>query len=186
MSRKPEAIEKDVQETAATGRPPIDKWHPELSGDIDIRITRDGVWMYQGKPLGRESIARLFSTILRREEDGEHYLVTPVEKWRIKVEDTPLLAHSPQVTGQGREQVVSVTTNMGETLELGPDHPLTLDYYPDSDEPRPVVGVFHGVEARLVTNAWYELAKYATENPQNPDQVGIWSNGEFFNLGQGA
>lgn len=186
MSKKPEAIVKDVQESVAKGRPPIEKWHPELSGDIDIRISRDGTWIYQGKPLGRESIARLFSTILRREDDGEYYLVTPVEKWHIQVEDAPMVAHSPQVSGEGREQVITVVTNMGDTLTIGPDHPLVLDHYPDDGEPRPVVRVIHGLDARLATAAWYELADHATENPENPDQVGLWSNGEFFILGQGA
>lgn len=186
MSKKPETIAKEVQNANVKGRPPIDKWHPELSGDIDIRITRDGTWMYEGKPLGRESIARLFSTILRREDDGEYYLVTPVEKWRIQVEDTPLLAHTVNVKGEGRDQVVSVITNMGEALDIGPDHPLRVEQYPDTGEPRPVVDVFHGAEARLVTTAYYELTDYVTENPDNPKELGVWSQGNFYTLGHGT
>lgn len=180
MSKEPEAIAKEVEKAAGSKRPPIDQWNPELSGDIDIRIARDGTWIYQGKPLGRESIARLFSTILRREADGHYYLVTPVEKWRIQVEDTPLLAHTLQVEGQGRQQTLTVTTNLGETLTIGEQHPLTVGTYTETGAPRPVIGVFHGVEARLVTAAYYELAEHVTEHPENPDELGVWSQGSFF------
>ncbi|WP_322853379.1 DUF1285 domain-containing protein [Marinobacter sp. X15-166B] len=93
MTKDPEELASHVQQVSSGGKslPPVDTWTPELSGDIDIRITRDGQWLYRGVPLKREAITRLFATILRREEDGEYYLVTPVEKWRIQVEDAPSL-----------------------------------------------------------------------------------------------
>jgi len=185
MSQKPETIVQQVESAQAPGKglPPLETWHPDLSGEIDIVIARDGQWLYQGKPIGREAIVRLFSTILRRESDGHHYLVTPVEKWRITVEDTPILAHSLEASGEGRDQVLSVTTNTGETLIIGEEHPLHVGVYEGTDEPRPVVGVRHGVEARLVTAAYYDLAARVTEESSGPNaDIGVWSSGDFYKI----
>lgn len=186
MTGDPKNIEKQVKSAASgdKGLPPIDQWHPELSGDIDIRIARNGLWIYRGDPMEREAIPRLFSTILRREADGEHYLVTPVEKWRVVVDDAPLLAHTLEVAGEGREQEVSVVTNMGERIAISADHPFTVGRYPDSDQPRPVVAVRHGLEARLVTAAFYDLANYVEEVERDGlSTLGFWSMGHFFPVG---
>ncbi len=187
--QKPEAIEAQVDDArkGEQGPPPLDQWHPDLSGDIDIRIARDGSWYFKGDKMHREALTRLFSTIMRREDDGDYYLVTPVEKWRITVDDTPLLAHTLTVTGKGRDQVLQVITSAGETLTLGAEHPLTVNNYPGVDEPRPVVAVRFGLEARLVTSAFYDLARYVVENPAGtPDSFGVWSDGVFFEIGPGA
>ena len=188
MSMKPENLAQQVDETVKnSGNPPLDQWNPALSGDMDLRISRDGQWIFKGEPLAREAIVRLFSTILRREQDGEYYLVTPAEKWRIKVEDAPLLAHSLQVVGEGDRQVISLTTNMGETLEIGQHHSLEVGVYPDSDEPRPIVTVRHGVEARVVTAAYYELAEHVVERNEDGQPVlGVFSHGIFYKIGQGG
>ncbi len=188
MSKRPEDIARSVQQaTTAKALPPLESWHPELSGDMDLIITRDGNWLYQGAPIAREATVKLFSTILRREDDGEFYLVTPVEKWRIKVEDTPLLAHSLEARGHGEDQVLSVTTNVGESLEIGTEHPLVVGQYPGSDEPRPVVQVRHGLEARLVTAAFYDLADRVEERDvQGKSQLGVLSHGKFWKIGQGG
>lgn len=185
MTQKPETIAQQVENAQSPdkGLPPLEAWNPELSGDIDIVIARDGQWLYQGKPIAREALVRLFSTILRREEDGEHYLVTPVEKWRITVEDTPLLAHSLDATGEGEAQVLSVTTNTGETVTIGKEHPLYVGTYEGTEEPRPVVALRHGVEARLVTAAYYDLADLVTEQATaNSVALGVWSNGNFYKI----
>ncbi|MDX1634372.1 MAG: DUF1285 domain-containing protein [Marinobacter sp.] len=188
MSQNPDKLESQLAGVdTRQSRPPIEKWNPELSGDIDIRIARDGTWYFQGGPMAREALVRLFSTILRRESDGEYYLVTPVEKWRILVEDTPLLAHGLEVSGQGEDQVIHLTTNTGERVRVDDQHPLRVGSYPDSDEPRPMVLLEHGLEARLVTAAFYELAGYVTEQPGgDSNRVGVWSAGVFFELGEGA
>ena len=168
-------------------RPPIDQWHPDFTGDLDLVIRRDGQWIYEGKPIAREATVRLFSTILRREADGEFYLVTPVEKWRIRVEDTPLLAHSLAVLGAGEQQVLQLTTNTGEVLTVSDEHPLSVGQYPSSHEPRPVIAVAHGVVARLVTAAFYELAELAEEREQDGETVyGVLSHGKFWKIGQGG
>lgn len=188
MSNSPDKLARQVTDSVNTpGQPPVADWHPALSGDMDLRIARNGEWIFRGEPLAREAIVRLFSTILRREDDGEYYLVTPVEKWRIQVEDTPLLAHTMKVEGQGDRQVVSLTTNVGERLEVGPEHPLAVGHYPGSDEPRPVVRVRHGVDARLVTSAFYDLAGHVVErNEEGYPVLGVFSHGIFYKIGQGG
>ncbi len=188
MSQNPENLVEQVQETSKDlSGPPIDKWHPELSGDMDLRINRDGQWIHKGEPLGREAIVRLFSTILRREEDGEYYLVTPVEKWRIQVDDTPLLAHSFQLEGSGEGQVIKFTTNVGETIEVGDEHPLSVGSYEDTGQPRPVIRVRHGLDARLVTAAYYDLAEHVVEQTVDGKTVlGVFSAGNFYKIGPGG
>lgn len=188
MSQTPENLVEQVNKTAKNlSRPPLDKWHPELSGEMDLRVTRDGHWIHKGEPLGREAIVRLFSTILRREDDGEYYLLTPVEKWRIQVEDTPLLAHSFEVEGAGAEQVIKLTTNVGETLEVGAEHPLEVGSYDDSGQPRPIIRVRHGVDARLTTAAYYDLAEHVIEHSIDGNVVlGVFSHGNFYKIEQGG
>jgi len=181
---EPEHIAKSVN-CHADEAPPLEKWHPELTGDMDLTITRDGQWMYQDHPIPRESATRLFSRILRREDDGEFYLVTPVEKWRIQVEDTPLLAHSPTLRGEGRDQVLSVTTNMGDTLDIGEAHPLDIGHYQQTGEPRPVVLVREGIEARLPRSAFYHLVELAQEqNVDGEPWLGVFSQGKFWKIGK--
>lgn len=189
MSQDPNAIEEQVKAagTGQKGPPPLDQWNPELSGDIDIRIARDGSWYYKGETLKRHALVRLFSTILRREDDGEYYLLTPVEKWRIRVEDAPLLAHTLTATGTGKDQVLHLTTNTDETFLISEDHPLNIETYPDSDEPRPLIRTRHGLDALLVTAAFYELTRYLVENPNGSSgSLGVWSDGIFFEIGLGA
>ncbi|WP_138441416.1 DUF1285 domain-containing protein [Marinobacter alexandrii] len=185
MSQNPETIANQVGEASKSpGHPPLDQWQPELSGDMDLRVTRDGQWIYKGEPLAREAIVRLFSTILRLEDDGEFYLVTPVEKWRIQVDDAPLLAHSLTVEAGGAEQVIKLTTNVGEVLEIGEDHPLDVGRYLGTDEPRPIIHVRHGVTARLVTAAFYDLAEHVVEREGRAGpELGVFSNGNFYKIG---
>lgn len=186
MSQSPDNLAKHVKEAVKSPQhPPLEKWHPELSGEMDLLITRDGQWLHKGEPLAREAIVRLFSTILRREDDGEYYLLTPVEKWRIQVEDTPLLAHSLTVEGESEAQVVRLTTNVGEILEVGSEHPLEVGTYSGLDEPRPVIYVRHGLVARLVTAAYYDLTAQMIEKSENGQSVfGVLSRGNFYKIGQ--
>ena len=188
MSQNPEKLAEQLPKDAGkSGLPPLDSWHPELSGDMAMRISRDGQWIYQGDPIRRDALVRLFASILRREDDGEYYLVTPVEKWRIQVQDTPLLAHSLTVEGEGRNQQVSLTTNVGETLVISEKHPLRVDCYPGSNEPRPVILVRHGIEARLTTSAYYDLAQHLVEQTVDGQSVyGLYSCGNFYKVGQGG
>ena len=159
------------------GLPPVHLWHPEHCGDIDIRIRKDGVWFHEGTPIGREALVRLFSTVLRLDPDGYH-LVTPVEKMRITVEDAPFIATRVDriQKDDGRDALV-FQTNVGDTVEAGPDNAIRVEIDPDSGEPRPYVHVRRGLEALIARPVFYELAEMARE------QDGVWgvgSNGAFF------
>ena len=99
--------------------PPVEKWNPPLCGDIDMEIRADGTWFYLGTPIGRAPLVRLFSTVLRKDEDGQTYLVTPVEKLAIRVADAPFLAVEMQTSGQDGQAILSFRTNVGDVVEAG-------------------------------------------------------------------
>ena len=160
--------------------PPVEQWQPERVGSIDILIARDGTWYHQGDPIRREAMVRLFSTILRR-EGARYFLVTPVEKLEIRVEDVPLQAIRLERDGSGEEQRLLLTTNTGEHVLVDADHALRVE---DADaEPRPYVHVRAGLEARLTRPVFYELAELAEPSPTAPGMLGVWSAGTFFELG---
>lgn len=135
---------------------PIDQWHPESCGDIDIRIARDGSWWHEGTRIRRERLVRLFSALLKCEE-GQHYLITPVEKMRIQVEDRPLQVVFIDDTGEGTTAV----TADGRTITIGDDHPLKFSVLDGVQVAE--VYVNHGLWARFNRNAFYELATKAEE-----------------------
>ena len=158
--------------------PPVDKWNPDHCGDSRMRIARDGTWFHDGRPILRPAMVRLFSTILRREPDGRHVLVTPVEKLEIEVESTAFRAVEMQTEGAGRERKIALKLDSGDALIVGADHPLRLC---EGDAgPSPRVLVRHGLEAELSRAIYYELAEIALAEAADPP--GIWSNGAFFAL----
>ena len=160
------------------GPPPVDKWNPALCGDSQMRIARDGTWSYRGSPIGRPAMVRLFSTVLRREPDGSHVLVTPVEKLSIKVESTAFRATQMTMSGKGEQRRIGLTLDSGDALIVGPDHPLTVVDTPEGPSPR--VAVRFGLEAELARPLYYELADIALAEGHDPP--GIWSDGIFFPL----
>lgn len=160
--------------------PPVQSWHPPLSGDIDIRIARDGTWYHQGTRFERESLLRLFASILKREGD-EYFLVTPVEKWRLRVEDVPYIAIDVEILGEGEEGELVFRTNVGDSVHANALHPLRVETDPDTGEPSPYVMVRHGMEARLSRSVFYRLVENA--ELRDDGTVGIWSGGNFFALG---
>jgi uncharacterized protein len=163
---------------AQPGRPPVEKWQPALSGDIDIRIERNGDWYHEGGRIERPPLVRLFASILRREADGQHYLVTPVEKWRIRVEDTPLLAVDMEVAGEGAERKMVFRLNTDELVLLDAAHPLTVDT--EGDEPHPVLHLERGLGARLTRALFYRLVDLAEPHGA---ELRIASAGSWFSLG---
>jgi hypothetical protein len=172
----------ELQREAASGRalPPVEKWNPAHCGDIDIRIARDGTWFHQGTPIGRKELVRLFSTILRK--DGADYvLVTPAEKMRITVEDAPFLAVLMDAEGEGREQVLTFTTNVGDETVAGRDNPIRVETDPVTDEPAPYVHVRSGLEAKIARSVFYRMVDLAVTDG---DQLGVWSGGVFFAIGR--
>lgn len=160
-------------------RPPIEKWQPELSGDIDICIKADGRWFHEGDEIKRDSLLALFASILRREDDGEYYLVTPVEKWRLKVEECAFQLVNMELFAENTlQQVVVFSSNVGTKYELSEKHPLCIDYK-DSGEPIPFVKVEHGLTAKLGRNIYYQLADLSAK--QSDDHT-ISSHQQTFSL----
>jgi hypothetical protein len=158
--------------------PPVDQWNPEACGHSGMRIARDGTWFHDGSPIGRPAMVRLFSTVLRRETDGRHVLVTPVEKLEIDVESTAFRAVEMQSEGEGRKRRIAFRLDSGDALMLGPKHPLRLA---DAEHgPSPRLLVRHGLEAELTRPVYYELAEIALSEGHKPP--GVWSEGAFFPL----
>ena len=165
--------------------PPVDRWNPERCGHSGMRIARDGTWYHDGEPIRRPAMVRLFSTVLRREPDGRHMLVTPVEKLEIDVEATAFRAVEMESEGEREQRRIALRLDSGDALILGPDHPLRL--VADEHGPSPRVAVRHGLEAELARPVYYELAEIAlTEAQSNPKSwpPGVWSDGAFFPLDQ--
>jgi uncharacterized protein len=164
--------------------PPVEDWHPEYCGEMDMEIRRDGSWWHEGMRIGRERLIRLFSTILRKDDDGETYLVTPGEKIRIKVEAAPFLAIRLEAEGEGREARIAFETNMGDMVVAGPDHPIRVETGADG-EPEPFIHVRGRLEALITRAAFYDLAALAVTG-QDGRTMGVWSGGVFFALGPKA
>jgi len=141
-----------------------------------MRIARDGTWFHQGSPIGRTAMVRLFSTILRREPDGSHVLVTPVEKLDIDVEDAPFVAVEMKVEGSGADTEIAFRLNTGDLVPAGPDHAIRFEAREDG--PHPYLHVRAGLEALIARTVYYEIAALALDNGSNP--AGIWSRGTFF------
>lgn len=162
------------------GLPPVHLWNPPFTGEMDMRIARDGTWFHDGTPINREALVKLFSTILRK--DGDTYvLVTPVEKVRIEVEDAPFVALDFDVEGEGEGQVLTFTTNVGDATVAGPKAPIRVEHDAGSDEPAPYVMVRAGLEARIDRKSFYrlvELGEHQEVDGQN--WFGVMSGGTFF------
>ncbi|MFQ5773449.1 MAG: DUF1285 domain-containing protein [Kiloniellaceae bacterium] len=153
-------------------------------GDFEIRIARDGTWYYQNSPIGRKALVRLFSSVLRREDDGEYWLVTPAERGRIVVEDAPFTAVELSVSGSGPAQVLSFRTNVGDWVEAGPEHPIRVSCAPDSGEPSPYILVRDRLEALIVRSVYYHLVDIGVERKRDGKKIlGVWSKETFFPLG---
>lgn len=167
--------------------PPVERWNPPPSGDMDLCIARDGTWYHEGRPIVRERLVRLFATILRREADGGYYLVTPVEKWRIRVTDAPFLAVLLEAEGQGPDQRLDFLTNLGERVAAGPNRPIEVEYRAGGEEPAPYVQVRNGLRARLTRAVFLDLAEcIETREHAGLRVYGVWSRGAFFPLGPAA
>jgi uncharacterized protein len=158
--------------------PPVDRWSPERCGHSGMRIARDGSWYHEGTRIERPAMVRLFSTVLRREPDGRHVLVTPAEKLDIDVEGTAFRAVEIQSEGEGRSRRIAFRLDSGDAVILGPDHPLRL--IDDEHGLSPRLLVRHGLEAELSRPVYYELAEIAVTEGHEPP--GVWSDGEFFPL----
>jgi len=140
-----------------------ESWNPEFCGDIDMEIRRDGTWFYMGTPIGRMPLVQLFSTVLRKDEDGRTYLVTPVERVGIRVEDAPFVAVEMNASGQGDEQVITFRTNVGDVVEAGPERPIRFVNEDETGGLKPYVLVRGRLEALIGRPVMYELVEYGEE-----------------------
>lgn len=178
----PEALfERLLAEQRRQQLPPVEKWQPEHTGTIDIRIARDGTWYHEGRPIERHAIVELFATILRREGDA-YFLVTPVEKLAITVDDAPFQAVFMERDGEGDGQRLLFTTNVGDHVLADAEHPIDVREY--DGEPAPYVLVRNGLWALLSRNVFYQLAELAAPVPGDPGKLGVRSCGEWFELGE--
>ena len=154
-------------------------------GDFDIRIARDGTWFHQGSPIVRKPLVRLFASVLRREADGAFWLVTPVERGRVIVDDAPFVAVELAARGSGSSQALRFRTNIGDWVEADAAHPIRVAHAPDSGEPSPYILVRDGLEALIARSAYYHLVELAVEREQGGETVlGVWSKETFFPLGR--
>lgn len=161
--------------------PPVHQWNPPFCGDLDMEIKRDGTWFYEGTPIGRKPMVRLFSTILKREGDA-YFLVTPVEKVGIRVEDAPFVAVDLEAAGEGRDQVIRFTTNVGDTVLAGPDNAIRV-LRDKRDEPSPYIHVRAGLEALIDRKSFYRLVDLGEAHEVDGTAwFGVWSQGEFFRI----
>ena len=154
----------------------------ELRG-LDMRIARDGTWHYRGSPINRMPLVKLFASVLRREDDGSYWLVTPAERGRVDVEDVPFIAVEVDREGEGNAQNLIFRTNLDEIVTAGPDHPLRVETAADGT-PAPYILVRSGLEARLARPVFYEVVDLGEEVADNEEtRLGVWSGGTFFDLG---
>jgi uncharacterized protein len=167
-----------IQEaTKSQGPPPVHLWNPPFCGDIPMRIARDGTWFYMNSPIGRKPLYKLFSSILRHDDDGKYYLVTPVEKCGIEVEDAPFLAVRMQAEGEGAGQRITLETNVDDIVAVGPAHPLRFAEEPETRGLKPYVRIRANLDALVARALFYDLVALGSVEG---DWFGVWSEGRFF------
>lgn len=176
MSKTLQELEALLKNQASL--PPVDQWDPDLSGDIDIVIRSDGHWYHEGDQIKRQELVNLFASILRREGDGEYYLLTPVEKWRIQVEECPLQIVDLEVSSDSPPKIL-LKTNTEQWYVLSEDHPLTVEQA--QGEPKPVVMTQRGLCAKVNRPCFYRLVELAA---QRDDELVLETDRGAFSLGQ--
>ena len=170
-----DSLASAAQGFAKRGPAPVHLWNPDFCGDLDMRIARDGTWFYLGTPIGRMPLVKLFASILKREGE-DYFLVTPVEKVGIKVDDVPFMA----VDFEMADGDLTFETNVGDFVPLGPDHPMRIEMN-EKGEPAPYVRVRANLEARIDRKSFYRLVDMATPHMHRGESwLGVFSNGAFF------
>ncbi len=171
-----ESLASAARKAAKRGPAPVHLWNPPFCGDLDMRIARDGTWFYLGTPIGRKELVRLFASIIRRDGD-DYFLVTPVEKVGIQVDDAPFVA----VDFEAQDGVLTFETNVGDNVAAGPDHPIRVVRDPKTGEPSPYVLVRANLEALIDRKSFYRLVDIGeTELVDGAGWFGVRSAGVFF------
>lgn len=167
----------------AKGPPPVHLWNPPFCGDIDMRIAQDGTWFYMNSPIGRKPLVQLFASVLRHDADGKYYLVTPVEKVGIRVDDAPFTAVRMRLEGVGQSQVIRFETNVDDEVTVDDAHTLRFAVEAGTDGLKPYVLVRAGLEALVSRALFYDLAAAGTVVEE---WFGVWSSGQFFPMQKAA
>ncbi len=157
-----------------------------------MRIARDGTWYYRGSPINRKPLVKLFSTVLRREDDGTHWLVTPAERGRVVVEDAAFTAVEVMASGSGRDQVLHFRTNVDDMVTADATHPIHVEPQRDRLESAPyirvrpgLVAAAPGLEALILRSVYYHLIEMGEVGVSDGRAAfGVWSSGVFFSLGE--
>jgi uncharacterized protein len=173
-------LEALLKAQAGKGAAPVEQWNPPYCGDIGLRIRSDGVWLYRESPIGRPALVKLFASVLRKDADGRHCLVTPAEKIDVAVDDAPFLAVEMEVRGKGRAQSLIFRTNVDDIVTAGPDHPLRFTVERNSGALKPYLRVRGRLEALGTRALLYDLVELGTE--EEGRGLGLWSGGAFFPL----
>jgi hypothetical protein len=168
------------------GPPPVELWNPPFCGDIDMRIAADGTWFYQKSPIGRLALVKLFASVLKREA-GKHFLVTPVEKVGIVVEDAPFLAVEMKTSCEDGGQVLEFRTNVDDWVTAGPGHTLRFELQPETGGLKPYLHVRRDLWAKVTRALFYDLVALGEERDVNgKGMFGVVSRGEFFAMAEAS
>ena len=172
----------DFSKRKKKGIPPVEKWNPPFCGDIDMHILRNGKWTYMGSEIKRPAMIKLFSNIVRLDEDGHYYLVTPVEKVRIKVDDVPFVAVSMKKIKEEGVNCLSFTTNVQDEVTLSKENPIEI-VINDNDEPSPYITIRKNLKALISRSVYYDLINMAEEEVIDDKKfLVIKSNNTLFKL----
>src|SRR5712671_1140713 len=175
-----DAIAGAVGEVAAKGAPPVHLWNPPICGDLDMRIATDGTWHYLKTPIGRPALVKLFASVLKREGD-KYFLVTPVEKCGITVDDAPFLAVEMKIEDGAQGHVLNFRTNVDDWVACGPEHRLRFEPEPDTGGLKPYLHVRRDLWAKVTRALFYDLVELGEERELGGQNMfGIVSGGEFF------
>jgi hypothetical protein len=160
--------------------PPVEKWNPPFCGDLDMRIATDGTWFYLGTPIGRPALVRLFASVIKREE-GRYFLVTPVEKVGIRVEDAPFLAVEMEIENRGPKQSLIFRTNVDDVVRCDADHRLRFEPEADTGGLRPYLHVRRDLWAKVTRALFFDLVAIGEVREEGGWRMfGVASSGEFF------
>ncbi|WP_420549008.1 DUF1285 domain-containing protein [Curvivirga sp.] len=184
MNEAEKAAKQSIKELMENGQGLRDFPWPDQICNYDMFIARNGDWYHEGGQIKRQALCKLFSTILQKDDEGQFWLVTPVEKGKIEVEDAPFVAVEMIVEGQGKDQTLSLRSNLDHWVTVDKEHPLRIDVDLETDEPAPYVLIRDDLEALIVRSVFYDLVALAEEiEHEGQVKLGIWSSGHFFEIG---
>src|SRR5262245_33449235 len=175
-----EALMRAAAASGQAGARPVEHWNPPYCGDIGMKIRRDGTWLHRGSPIGRIAMVKLFASILRKDDDGKTYLVTPAEKVDVEVEDAPFLAVEMAVSGEGCDQTLTFRTNVDDVVTVDTDHPMRFEQAGPDGGLKPYVLVRGRLEALCTRAVYAELVSLTDTKEGGGDEVGVWSGGVWW------